>query len=581
MSRTKQYINLNESKRFSIAVTNPINNWRIQRKQTQLVSQASTILLQRHAKFWTPLLKTLNLSSNFTPYRFHQIFNRIETRPQICLQFFKWASNNIDFTPDLNSQCRLTRILFDSGFSKLGKSILDSLIQDHPPAKIVHLLILSRKGAGFHSVSLVLNSVTERYCSKQMYLQSLQIYQKAVEYGVGLTVVTCNSLLSLLVDKNELRIAWCFYASITRNGVSGDQFTWSLVARILCKEGKFERVSMILDMGIYTLVMFNLMIDCCSKRGDFEDAFDYLNKMCSERIKPSLNTYGSILDGACKVQDSEVIDSVLHLILEKGYLPEPRGSNYDLIIQKLSDLGATYAVDLFFKKVCDEEIEVQHSTYGCMLGALLSEKSRVQDAIKLYNIIQEKEILLTEICYNKFVAVLCQENPSQDISKLLKDIISGVFCSATIELSKYISKLCSVGRWREAEELWSLILDQGCLIDLSTCGSFVKHYCCNRRLDSAILLHDKLAGLKGVLEIATYNVFLAALLKEKRIEEAIKVFDYMKACKMLSSESFSLMIRGLCHENELRKAMKLHDEMLVLGYKPDRKKYKRLISGFR
>ncbi|XP_073127295.1 pentatricopeptide repeat-containing protein At4g21170 isoform X2 [Henckelia pumila] len=530
MSRTKQYINLNESKRFSIAVTNPINNWRIQRKQTQLVSQASTILLQRHAKFWTPLLKTLNLSSNFTPYRFHQIFNRIETRPQICLQFFKWASNNIDFTPDLNSQCRLTRILFDSGFSKLGKSILDSLIQDHPPAKIVHLLILSRKGAGFHSVSLVLNSVTERYCSKQMYLQSLQIYQKAVEYGVGLTVVTCNSLLSLLVDKNELRIAWCFYASITRNGVSGDQFTWSLVARILCKEGKFERVSMILDMGIYTLVMFNLMIDCCSKRGDFEDAFDYLNKMCSERIKPSLNTYGSILDGACKVQDSEVIDSVLHLILEKGYLPEPRGSNYDLIIQKLSDLGATYAVDLFFKKVCDEEIE---------------------------------------------------ENPSQDISKLLKDIISGVFCSATIELSKYISKLCSVGRWREAEELWSLILDQGCLIDLSTCGSFVKHYCCNRRLDSAILLHDKLAGLKGVLEIATYNVFLAALLKEKRIEEAIKVFDYMKACKMLSSESFSLMIRGLCHENELRKAMKLHDEMLVLGYKPDRKKYKRLISGFR
>ncbi|XP_073030310.1 pentatricopeptide repeat-containing protein At4g21170 [Primulina eburnea] len=581
MSRTKQYINLTESKRFSIAVTNPINNWRIQIKQTQLVSQASDILLQRHAKFWTPLLKTLNLSSHFTPYLFHQMFRRIETRPQLCLQFFKWVCKNIDFTPDLKTQCRLTRILFDSGLSKLGKPILDSLIQDHPPAVIVHLLIQSRKGVGFHSVSLVLKYVTECYCSKQMYLQSLQIYKKAADYGVGLTVGTCNALLNLLVDKNELRIAWCFYASMTRNGVSGDQYTWSLIARILCKHGKFERVYMILDMGIYTPVIFNLMIDNCSKRGDFEAAFDHLNKMRSKRIEPSLNTYGSMLDGACKFQDTEMIERVLHLILEKGYLPEPRVSDYDLIIQKLCDLGATYAVDLFFKKVYDEKIELQHSTYGCMLGALLCEQGRVGDAIKLYNIIQEKEILLTEICYNKFVAVLCQENPSQDTSKLLIDITRGELCPATVELSKNISKLCSVGRWREAEELLNLILDQGRLIDSSTCGSFLKHYCYNRQLDSAILLHDKMKGLKGVLEIATYNVFLAALLKEKRIEEATKVFGYMKTCKLLSSESFTLMIIGLCHENELRKAMKLHDEMLVLGYKPDRKRYKRLISGFR
>ncbi|KZV55180.1 pentatricopeptide repeat-containing protein-like [Dorcoceras hygrometricum] len=581
MSRLKRYINLTEYKRFSIAVKNPVNNWRLQIKQTQLVSQASAILLQRHAKFWTPLLKSLNLSSNFTPSLFRQIFDRIETRPQVCLQFFKWVRKNIDFTPDLKTQCRLTRILFDSGLSKLGKPILESYILDHPPAKIAHLLIVSRKGAGFHIVSLLLNSVTESYCSKQMYLQSLQIYQKAVECGVGLTVCNCNSLLSLLVEKNELTVAWCFYASITRNGVSGDQFTWSLIARILCKDGKYERVSMILDMGIYTPVMFSLMIDSCSKRGDFEAAFGYLNKMFGEKMEPSVNTYGSMLDGACKFQDTEVIESVLDLISERGYYLQPRGSDFDLVIQKLCDLGATYAVDLFFKQACDEMIELRHSTYGCMLEALLSEQGRVTDAIKLYNIIREKEIFLSEICYTKFVAVLCQENPSQDISELLIDITRGEFCPATIELSKYISKLCSVGHWREAEELWNLILNQGCLIDSKTCGSLVKYYCCNTRIDLAILLHDKLEGLNVVLDIATYNVFLSALLKEKRTEEAIKVFGYMKACEILSSESFSLMIRGLCHENELRRAMKLHDEMLVLGFKPDRKTYKRLISGFR
>lgn len=117
------------------------------------------------------------------------------------------------FSPQTKTRAGWPEYCSDSGLSKPGKPILDSFIQDHPPAKIVNLLIRTRKCTDFHYVSLVRNSVAECYCSKQMYLQSLQIYQKAVEYGVGLTVDTYNSLLHLSVDKNELKIAWCFYAS--------------------------------------------------------------------------------------------------------------------------------------------------------------------------------------------------------------------------------------------------------------------------------------------------------------------------------------------------------------------------------
>lgn len=53
----------------------------------------------------------------------------------------------------------------------------------------------------------------------------------------------------------------------------------------------------------------------------------------------------------------------------------------------------------------------------------------------------------------------------------------------------------------------------------------------------------------------------------------------MRTHNLLNGESFSAMISGLCHENDLKKAMKLHDEMLNLGLKPNLKNYKRLISS--
>ncbi|KAG8385707.1 hypothetical protein BUALT_Bualt03G0073200 [Buddleja alternifolia] len=583
MPTTRHPEHLNEPKFFTTARTNTNPNWRIQITQNQLVSQASTILLQRHTKFWAPLLKPLKFSSNFTPIIFHQILNKIQTHPKICLNFFNWAQKTLDFKPDLKAQCEVTRILLGSEpeLSKFGKPILNSIVQDYPPAKVVPLLITSRKSADFINVYSILNSVIECYCSKDMYFQCLEVYQMARQYGFGLSVDTCNALLNLLCDKNELRFAWCYYASIVRTGISGDQFTWSVIARILRNDGKFERVSRILNMGIYTREMFDLMIDGYSKRGDFEAGFSYLNEMSSKGIEPSFSTYSSMLDGACRYQDRKVIEIVMSLMIEKGYIPEPVVSDYDLIIQKLCDLGKTFAVDLFFERASDEKIELQDSTYRCMFRALLSEEGRTKDAIKLYDILKEKNVLVNESCYNEFVIVLCRENPSKEVSKLIVDIVREGFCYETKELSEYICRQCAEGRWREAEELLNVILDQRCLLDPLCCGSFVKWFCSNKQIDRAIMLHNKLEGLKGFLDTTTYNVLLASLFRERRIDDTIKVFEYMKTCKVLNSESFTLMIRGLCHEKELRKAMRLHDEMLELGLKPDRRTYKRLISGFR
>lgn len=469
----------------------------------------------------------------------------------------------------------MTRILFGFGLSKPARPVLDTLVQVYPPSLFVSSLI---KGSDFHIMSSTLSAVLECYCRKCMYLQALEVYSKGKDYGVRVTVDSCNALLKLLSDENEIRLAWCFYGSMIRNGVLENQFTWSLISKILYTDGKFERIARILDMRIYTPVMYNLLIECYGKKGEFTAAFGYLDEMCNKKIEPSLSAYSSILDGACKYQDAGVSDKVLNSMVEKGYLPEYLVSEYDFIIQKLSELGNTHAADFFFKKSFDEKIQLQHNTYGYMLKSL-SKEGRVKDAIALYHIMLGRKILVNESCYIAFTSVLCKESPSDEVSKLLIDVIRRGFSPAA-ELSEYINRQCAKGRWGEVEELLNEMLDRGCFLDSFSCGSLVKHYCLSKQIDSAIALHNKLKGIEGTLDARAYNVLLTRLFEERRVEEALGVFEYMRTHKMLSSESFSLMIRGLCQGRELRKAMKLHDEMLELGLKPDGRMYKRLISGF-
>ena len=153
--------------------------------------------------------------------------------------------------------------------------------------------------------------------------------------------------------------------------------------------------------------------------------------------------------------------------------------------------------------------------------------------------------------------------------------------SAASALSGFISFLCGRGRWREAEDLLNLVLDKGLLPDLTCCSSLVGHYCSRRRIDSAMALHNKMEKLNGSLDVTTYNVLLGGFFAAGRVEEAVRVFDYMTRHTLMSSESFTIMIRGLCQVKELRKAMKIHDEMLKLGLKPPTATYKRLICGFK
>lgn len=563
------------SKAFSTAPTASIS-WRTQIKQNQLASQISSILLQRDD--WVQLLQSLNLSPKLTHSLFLQILNRTQRNPQICFGFFNWAKSNLGFEADLKSHCHIIQILLRSGLSGSVKPLLDYLVQTYPASTLVDSI--TRACGGKDSQSNTLSFVIESYSRKGMFREGLEVYEKIRFQGCSPSVSAYNALLEVMLREDKIRLAWCFYGAIIRNGFLPNRFTWSLIAQTFFNSNKLERIARIEESGIYSPVIYNLLIAGYSKSGNLGAAFDCLKKMSDRKFVPSFSTHVSILDGACKHENSEAVEKIMNIMVEKELLSESPLPEYDSLLLKLCDFRKTYAAEMFFTKACDENNGLKDTTYGHMLEAL-SEEGKVDKAIWIHRLISEKGIEVNDSSYNAFANVLIKEDQHEESCELLMDIMRRGFSPCASQLSAFIAILCRKGNWSEAEEILNLILEKEKLPDSFCCRSLVEHYCFTGQIDKAMTLHDKMEKLDVSLDVEAYNVLLNGLMFERRMEEALRVFGYMRKHKKLSSGSFTIMIGGLSGMSELRKAMKIHDEMLKMDLKPDRATYKRLISAFK
>lgn len=455
--------------------------------------------------------------------------------------------------------------------------ILDSLIQEYPSRVIVDSVVETCKGQNLVCVGL--SEVVECYVEKGLYMEGLEVYRDVLGFGFVPGIRCCNGLLGVLERVEELELGLCLCGSLMRIGVEFDVATWGNVARMLNKAGRMEAVVRLLDSGFCSWAIYDLVIDYYSKCVKFEAAFARIDEMRGQKIEPGFIAYSSILDGACRFGDVEVIETVMGIMTEKKLLQGLGNSKYDRVIKRLSNSGRTHASEMLYKRARDEGVGLEAATLGCMLSAF-SKGGRMKEAVWIYGIISETGIFLDSSYFQAFVELLCQEIPSKEMNNILICMIKRGVHPHDEELANLITWHCKKGQLKETEDLVNAVIEEGFLPQLSCCRALVKHYCYSGEIDSGMSLHQKLEKRGVVLDVATYNQLLRGLFCYDRVEDASRVFDYMRRNAAVSIASFLVMISGLCGAKEKRKAMQLHDDMLKMGLKPNAKTYRSLISVF-
>jgi len=307
--------------------------------------------------------------------------------------------------------------------------------------------------------------------------------------------------------------AWEVYDSMVKEGTQiVDEVTYTAMIYICAKTQKVERAMLLLD-EMYrrqlkpTDVTYNTLIYACSSRVDtYLQGFDLMNKMRTYGFVPDLMTFSSLLRGCSKAGDLANAYSIWTEMTARGIEPnafcytsmmfalankktfEIRRAKRLEYIDKLkeSDKSKTMAATSSATKggkeneldldadaeimddldqaayEAEEELEAMLKEQREAENEFLAERDQVLLAKRLFQEIQNREILIDNVLIRAYLSVFVNNDCLEDAIQVFDVLYPRFDVSTTLNDYKRMLQLCwNVGDYPLAQAYWTKMKEDG------------------------------------------------------------------------------------------------------------------------
>ncbi|MQM10444.1 hypothetical protein Taro_043331 [Colocasia esculenta] len=200
---------------------------------------------------------------------------------------------------------------------------------------------------------------------------------------------------------------------------------------------------------------------------------------------------------------------------------------------------------------------------------------------------------------------------------VLGDMLKRGLSVATEVVNVLINGLCVEGRISDAEEMFERMPEMGCAPNIFTYNTFIKGLCRRGKNDIALGMLRSMQSQEGCCkpdvvgystsdkweqaieilkmvsehrispDVATFNVLVNYLCKQRRIRKALALFEFMVAKGVkpdrlgmsLDIFSYNSLIHGYCSLGKWERAVQLFNEMMDQGIPPNIVTFNTLLDG--
>ncbi|GLJ31128.1 hypothetical protein SUGI_0623590 [Cryptomeria japonica] len=572
--------------------------WRKEQRDKEFINNICITLTQRSPSIWDSVFHEINLVSQLTPELVAQVLLKIRRDAEASFYFFNWVGKQKGFKHTLHSISIAILTLSCAGLLNPAKTLIRQN-STNAPALFDALLSACK------SRQLVFDLLLETYSQDKMIPEAFNTFYRMRDCEFKPSVRACNEVLHTLWTLNVIEVAWKFYWAMVQNGIGSDEYTFSILVQMLCKEGKVEdSVQLIGEMKKngcqLDVALYNIALDGHFKEGKVTEGLKLLGHMFMKGLIPDFATYSSILNGLCRFRRTEEANRLFEDMLHKNSVPitdaatkcsspendsETLGIVPELVtcnafVIELCRLAKMDAAELVFKKILDKGLIANGSVYNAMIDGY-GKEGRIKEALQMHGEMLQYNLMLNSSSCKPIVNALCINGKVVEARKIFSTMLERGFVADSADYSILITAYCKEGNLEEANKLFHGMLEIGLMPSINTCCTLVRQYCKEGSTDEALYLHDKLKEYEILLDIVTYNALLQELCQKKQMQEADNIFYYMQNKGMpLTTITYTTMVRGHCKAENFREALKLHDEMLQKDLKPDIATYKDLIAGF-
>ncbi|XP_014502411.1 pentatricopeptide repeat-containing protein At1g02060, chloroplastic isoform X2 [Vigna radiata var. radiata] len=525
---------------------------------------------------------------------------RLIRDPSKALRFFKWAQQ--------------------SGFSHTAQSyfILLQILGRHRNLNVARNLLFSIEKKSNGTVKLedrFFNTLIRSYAEAGLFKESLKLFQTMKSVAVSPSVVTFNSVLSILLKRGRTNMAKEVYDEMLHTyGVSPDTCTYNVLIRGLCKNSMVdEGFRFFKEMASFNcdpdVVTYNTLVDGLCRAGkvriarnlvnamskkceglnpnvvtyttlirgycmkqEVDEALVVLEEMSGRGIEPNMVTYNTLIKGLCEVHKLDKMKDVLELMKDNGGF-SPDTFTFNTIIHSHCCAGNLDEALKVFESMKKFQIRMDSASYSPLIRCLC-QKGDYDMAEVLFDELFEKEILLSNFgskplaaSYSPLIQYLCEHGKSKKAERVMRQLMKRGTQDGQL-YNTLIMGHCKEGTYESGYELLVWMLRRDFLPDVHIYDSLIDGFLLKNKPLLAKETLEKMLKSSYQPKTATWHSILAKLLEKGCAHESACVILMMLEKNVrqninLSTESLKLLFR--CGQQE--RAFEIIDLLYKNGYR--------------
>ncbi|KAK7271517.1 hypothetical protein RJT34_27484 [Clitoria ternatea] len=390
------------------------------------------------------------------------------------------------------------------------------------------------------------NCLIRSYAEAGLFKESLKLFHTMKSIAVSPSVITFNSILSLLLKKGRTNMAKnVFDEMLVTYGVSPDTWTFNILIRGFCK---------------------NSMVD---------EAFWFFKEMARFPIKPDVVTYNTLVDGLCRAGKVRIAQNLVNGMSKKCKDLNPNVVSYTSLIRGYCVKGEVDEALVILEEMSNKGLEPNVITYNTLMKGLceVGKLERMKDVLKWMN--AEGGVGVDTCTFNIIIDSHCFAGKLDEAMKVFEAMKSLKVPADSASYSILIRCLCRRGDYGTAEKLFDELFEKDILLSnfgskpLAASYSPIFQYLCeNGKSKKAERVFRQLMK-RGTQDPLVYRTVIMGHCKEGAYENGYELLIWMLRRDFLPNvRIYDCLIGGFLEKDKPLLAKETLEKMLKSNYQP-------------
>ncbi|RID60490.1 hypothetical protein BRARA_F03642 [Brassica rapa] len=372
-------------------------------------------------------------------------------------------------------------------------------------------------------------SICRGYGRVHRPFDSLRVFHKMKDFDCDPSHKGYVTLLAILVEENQLKLAFKFYKNMREIGLPPTVASLNVLIKALCRNEKTvdAGLKIFLEMpkrgcepDSYT---YGTLISGLCRFGRVDEAKKLFEEMVAKDCSPTVVTFTSMIHGLCGSKNVEEAMRYLEEMRRKGI--EPNVFTYSSLMDGLCKDGRPLQAMELFETMMAKGCRPNMVTYSTLITGLCKEQ-KIQEAVELLDRMNLQGLKPDAGLYGKVISGFCNVSKFREAANFLDEMILGGITPNRLTWNIHVKTSNEVVRGlcasypTRAFTLYLSMRSRGISVEVETLDSLVKCLCKKGEFQKAVQLVNEIVADGCIPNKGTWKVLIGHTLDKTIVGEA-------------------------------------------------------------